>query len=239
VRGWGPGQRHDHRASELTTESVTVQGRELRFPIEVRTARSWAAQFLVDRAAAQRIVEPTGLHVVHLGHRALFTIAVADYEDSDLDAYQEVGLIFLVTGPRGNGIYIHHLPVNQEFTLAAGREIWGYPKFLTEISVEKHGGEMRCTLGDVLELEVKRGLVPTPLPAPPTYTALDGVLRLTRFKNRGLATARPGGAAVTLGSGPIADELRSLGLPKRALATTSMAHFRASFGPAEVVTRPD
>jgi Acetoacetate decarboxylase (ADC) len=222
--------------SELSTNSLTVLGRELSFPIEVRTARSWAAQFLVDRAAAQRIVEPAGLRVVQLGRRALFTIAVADYEDTDLGAYQEVGLIFLVTGPHGNGIYVHHMPVNEEFTLAAGREIWGYPKFLTEISVERRGNAMRCSLGDILELEVKRGLVPTPLPAPPTYTALDGVLRLTHFRSRGVATARPGGATLTLGSGPIADELRSLGLPKRAMASTSIARFRASFGPAAVVS---
>jgi acetoacetate decarboxylase len=237
VRGRRPGQRHDHRAPELsTTNSVTVLGRELTFPIEVRTARSWAAQFLVDGGAAQRIVEPTGLEVVRLGSRALFTIAVADYEDTDLGAYQEVGLIFLVTGPKGRGIYVHHLPVNQEFTLAAGREIWGYSKFLTEISVETRGTTMRCSLGDTLELSVKRGLVPTPLPTPPTYTALDGVLRLTRFRSRGVAMARPGGARLTLGSGPMAEELRSLGLPKGALATSSMAHFRASFGPAVLVS---
>ena len=181
-------------------------------------------------------MEPTGLGVVRLGSRALFTIAVADYEDTDLGAYQEVGLIFLVTGPKGRGIYVHHLPVNQEFTLAAGREIWGYPKFLTEISVETRGATMRCSLGDTLELTVRRGVVPTPLPTPPTYTALDGVLRLTRFRSRGVARARPGGARVTLGSGPIADELRSLGLPKGALASSSMAPFRASFGPAARVS---
>src|SRR5438045_8377971 len=78
VRGRRPGQRHDHRAPVLTRNSVTVLGKELTFPIEVRTARSWAAQFLVDRVAAQRIVEPSGLRVVTVGRRALFTIAVDD-----------------------------------------------------------------------------------------------------------------------------------------------------------------
>ena len=182
-------------------------------------------------------MEPTGLRVVTVGRRALFTIAVADYEDTDLGAYQEVGLIFLVTGPRGRGIYVWHLPVNQEFTNAAGREIWGYPKFVTDISVEVRGSAMRTVLADVLELEVKRGLVPTPLPAPPTYTVLDGVSRVTTFRSKGLALARPGGARLTLGTGPISEELGSLGLPRRALGSSSMARFRASFGPADVVTR--
>jgi hypothetical protein len=40
-------------------------------------------------------------------------------------------------------------------------------------------------------------------------------------------------AELTLGSGPIADELRSLGLPRRALMTTWMEKMRASFGAAE------
>ena len=180
-------------------------------------------------------MEPTGLRVVTIGRRALFTIAVADYEDTDLGAYQEVGLIFLVTGPRGRGIYVWHLPVNQEFTNAAGREIWGYPKFVTDISVEVRGSTMRTVLADILEFEVKRGVVPTPLPAPPTYTVLDGVMRVTTFRSKGVAMARPGGATLRLGTGPIADGLRSLGLPKRAVATSSMQHFRASFGPTEVV----
>jgi len=237
VRGRRPGQRHDHRAPLLNEHTVNVLGRELTFPVEVRTASSWAAQFLVDAGAAQRIVEPTGLDVVRLGSRTIFTIAVADYEDTDLGAYQEVGLIFLVTGPRGRGIYVWHLPVNQEFTNAAGREIWGYPKFVTDISVEVRGSAMRAVLADILELEVKRGLVPTPLPAPPTYTVLDGATRVTTFRSKGLALARPGGARLTLGSGAISEELRSLGLPRRALASTSMARFRAFFGPADVLTR--
>jgi len=180
-------------------------------------------------------VEPTGLRVVRIGSRTIFTIAIADYEDTDLGAYQEVGMVFVVTGPRGRGIYIHHLPVNQEFTLAAGREIWGYPKFRADISVERRGDEMRCTLGDVLQLSILRGVVPMPLPTPQTYTSLDGVTRVTSFRGRGLARGRPGGATVRLGSGGIADELRSLGLPKRAFMTSSMPRFRATFGPAEIV----
>ena len=49
-------------------------------------------------------------------------------------------------------------------------------------------------------------------------------------------SGRPGGATLVLGDHPMADELRSLGLPKRALFTSSATQMRASFGAAEIVT---
>jgi len=44
---------------------------------------------------------------------------------------------------------------------------------------------------------------------------------------------RMGGAELELGSGVIADELRSLGLPRRALMTTWMERMFGTFGPSE------
>jgi hypothetical protein len=44
--------------------------------------------------------------------------------------------------------------------------------------------------------------------------------------------SRPGGALIRLGNHPIAKELSELGLPKRALMTSSATHLAMSFGPA-------
>src|SRR5207302_6455825 len=101
--------------------------------------------------------------------------------------------------------------------LAAGREIWGYPKFLADISIEEHGAAATCTLGDILELTVRPGVLPAPQPSLQTYTDLDGVLRVTRWKMHGSVRGRFGGAVLRLGHHLIADELLSLGLPKPAL----------------------
>jgi hypothetical protein len=48
---------------------------------------------------------------------------------------------------------------------------------------------------------------------------------------------RLGGATLELGAHPMADELRHLGLPRRALSTTSFGHWRAVFDEAEIVER--
>src|SRR5690349_3677857 len=106
--------------------SYEIQGRTVTLPVQVRSARTWAAQFLVDPAAASLLLPP-GLAIARVAGRAMAIIPVARYEDGDLDAYNEVGVAFLVRAAarKGIGVYIHHLPVTQQFTLEAGRTIWG------------------------------------------------------------------------------------------------------------------
>jgi hypothetical protein len=65
-----------------------------------------------------------------------------------------------------------------------------------------------------------------------TWSYLDGAPHVTRARQgvEGMGM-RFGGAELTLGTGPIADQLRSLGLPKRPLMCTWMEKFHATFGP--------
>ena len=142
---------------------------------------------------------------------------------------------------RQAGVYIHQLPVDQTFTLAAGTGIWGYPKFLAEIDIDEDERSATCRLehgGEhVLTLRVATG---GPLrlatPAMPTYTWRDDVLRVTEWTTTGTGLGgHVGGAQLTLGRHPIAEELRGLGLPRRAAMSASTAHVTASFGDAQVV----
>jgi hypothetical protein len=67
-----------------------------------------------------------------------------------------------------------------------------------------------------------------------TYTRIQGIPHRTEFISgaEGFGV-RLGGAEILLGSGPIADELRSLGLPRRALMTTWMERMHGRFDLAE------
>lgn len=228
-----------------TQTTYEIQGRTLTFPVEVRDADSWAAQFLVDAKAAQRIVDPTGLEVIKpLPGRAMMNIAVVDYRDTDLDAYHELAIAFLVRphSPDAGkvGVYIHHLPVTQAFTNEAGQTIWGYPKFMSEIDITRDGRSRVATLRadgqHVLTISIKeRGPITLPRQDLATYSLRDGTLRRTEWEQSAKIAARPGGGRLELGSHPISDELRTLGLPKRAVMCSTMLGMRASFGPAEVV----
>jgi hypothetical protein len=243
-----------------------VLGRTVGLPVEVRRAAQWGVQYLVPTAAAQRIVDPTGLEVTGpLPGRALMALAVCRYDDTDLDAYHEVAVSFVVRrhdAPRGAsttqrlrefgagdiGAYIHRLPVDQEFTCAAGRDLWGYPKWITTIDIDEPAPGSRRGTGTtvrvvddgahVLTLTMAAGgPIRLPAQAPPSYSFRDGVLRRTPWETSSEGvTGRFGGATLVLGDHPVADELRSCGLPKRALFSSHAARMRASFGAAEVVT---
>ena len=44
------------------------------------------------------------------------------------------------SGPRAlqsAGAFIHHMPVDQAFTLEAGTKIWGYPKVMADFNVRE------------------------------------------------------------------------------------------------------
>lgn len=81
--------------SERTSQ--IVQGRTVTLPVEVRRVSSWAAHFLVPAGAGRRMIAHTGLEVAEpLPGRALVSIPFVRYEDSDLDAYNEVGIVVAV-----------------------------------------------------------------------------------------------------------------------------------------------
>jgi hypothetical protein len=235
-------------------------------PVEVRRAAQWSVQYLVPRTAAQRIVSPTGLEATGpVPGRALVALAVCRYDDTDLDPYHEVAVSFLVrphdSAPGASaarrarelatgsvGVYIHQLPVDQEFSCAAGRDIWGFPKWVASIEIDTPaagpagaGTGMSARLVDgethVLTLSVTAGgRLRLPSRAPPTYSFAQGVLRRTTWTSSAEGAAgRFGGATLTLGDHPMADELRSLGLPRRALVSSSATQMRASFDAAVVV----
>lgn len=221
-----------------------VQGREIAMPVEVRDARVAAATWLVPAGPARRLVAGTGLEPAAKLGRAILSLAFIEYRDGDLGEYNEIA-VALVCRPESGGPaapYIHRLPVNQGFTLEAGVSIWGFPKWMTESDISwtpSSRVELRDDGQYVLSCEVKPGWIP--LPARPTsmntYSFRDGVLRRTRWEtsNHG-GRARPGGARLRLGRAhPMAAELASLGLPKRAFMTTTVARMQARFHEPEIL----
>ncbi len=234
--------------------TVEVDGHEVAIPVEVRSAKMVAAQFLVPADAAQRVIDPSGLEIARLpGGRAGLALSAVQYADNDLGPYHEIAVAFGVRphdAPPGwkpsataPVTFIHRLPVNQEYTCTVGRGLWGFPKWVADISYEERGGVTRSVLIDdgrfALGLEVKRG--PAPLPSGETamtcYSCADGVLRRTPWTTHNhRVRARPGGATVALGvDHELADDLRSLGLPRRSAMSVTTGLMTATFGAPEVV----
>jgi hypothetical protein len=131
--------------------------------------------------------------------------------------------------------YIWKLPVTQSFTRDAGAGIWGFPKTIDVIDITDEGGRRRARLDmdgrHVLTFTTPAtGTRTVPDMETLTYSWVGGRLHRTRF-TMGATEAgfAPGGATLALGDHPIADDLRRLGLPRRALMTAWMGHVRARF----------
>jgi hypothetical protein len=238
----------------MTASQHTIAGRVLTMPVEIRKATQHMAMFSVDADAAQHMVDYSGLEVCrYLPGRAVVVLMLMHYIDGDLDQYFEFGTSVMVnppgstaSGPRAlqsAGAFIHHLPVDQPFTLEAGTKIWGYPKVMADFTVrEGRRFGFDCTVDGqlVIDMEFQRGL---PFRITPrrqqqrSYSHRDGVTYETAFESTtdGVHT-RLGGVRVRLGDHPYAKELASLGLPKRAMLSSSADHVQMTFGDAQEIS---
>jgi len=218
--------------------------------------------FSVPASSAQRLIDYSGLQVCeYLPGRAVVMLMLVRYVDGDLGSYHEFGTAVMVNppGPRSQtrrpraltrlseaAAFIHHLPVDQTFTLEAGQRIWGFPKVMADFTVRENekefGFDVKIDGQLIAGVDFRRGL---PVPAAltsrsqvlKTYSHRDGDTREVLWEMRitGMR-ARPGGARVRLGDHPWATELSSLGLPKRALVSQSAANMAMTFGDAHLIS---
>ena len=216
-------------------------GQRIRLPVRYFEWSSIMAHFPAPASNLRRLLPSDRLKPALLAPgTGILTLVAMEYRRiSDVAAYNELGimipvqyeppvnlpglpLLFPERHPRF-GVYVHHLPVTTREAYDFGVELWGYPKFLAEITFEDTDGARRCRLRadgqEVLTFQVaKRPTRPRPMDFY-SYTVLDGQLLHTRIQTQGqYGTARfRGGASFTLGDHPIADELRALEVGDRAV----------------------
>jgi acetoacetate decarboxylase len=251
--------------TDATTSQHTIAGTVLTMPVKIRKATQHMAMFSVDADAAQRMIDYTGMKVCrYRPNKAVVVLMLMHYVDGDLGQYLEYGTNVMVNPPGSNaaglkalqsaGALIHHLPVDQSFTLEAGRSIWGYPKVMADFTVrganDQAGARDRRGFGfDVnIDGQFAVGMDFRPgLPVPsvftgktqvhPTFAHLDGVTRETAGEMRLSGVRyRPGGATVRLGEHPYARELASLGFPKRAMLSSSAENVEMTFADAKEIS---
>jgi hypothetical protein len=234
-------------------DAYEIAGRTVTMPCIVRDASAGTAMFDVDLAAARALIPTPFVPVETSPGRCQLVIAVIDYRDNDLGDYLEVGLTFFVTpdGGTGNaanagaptdaaaeaGTFITRLPVDQAFTCEAGRTIWGFPKTVEDITLDRTDTSATCELrmdGElVLRLTLPRGGTDEMPPLPMTsFTLIDGAPHATPFTQGGTGSqvvAGGEGVAIELGDHPVAKELAALGLPAPAQMSTWTEHMQGRF----------
>ena len=200
------------------------------------------ALFFADRTAAEDRIRDQGLRpALTRGGQAVVALAGYDYRDSTVGPYLEVGLAIPAVpadAPRGRrwlqvlrneespgrdlGFHVLHLPVTTEVADSAGRDIWGLPKFVTEIGVRHVGRDIMVRVDDpatgepIATLDGRAGPgVRSPSLPVMLYSRLAGNLLRTTVNGRGTNTAYPGGRLrmrVGTSAHPMADTMRGLGM---------------------------
>lgn len=247
-----------------TTHRILDQ--TVTMPVEIDHASCFVAGFTADADAVTAAIgrdtdgrAPLRPLQIRPG-RTMCMLVFIDYIHGDLGPYNEFGVCFLVedpTDPPASRLralrslaagdaraLVHRLPVDGEFTMAAGRDIWGFPKILADFDVDHHSrtrhGRVSVDGALIADLTVARGL-PVPDSTADTvlnaYSQLDGVLRTTPWRLTSTAGTRTrlGGAKLELGSHEIAEELRGLGLSRHALMTSSVERMTMRFEDATLV----
>jgi hypothetical protein len=237
----------------MTASQHTIAGTVLTMPVRIREANQHMAMFSVDADAAQRMIDYSGLQVCRfLPGRAMAVLMLMHYIDGDLGQYYEFGTSIMVNPPGSTasglkalgsaGAFIHHLPVDQAFTLEAGTRIWGYPKVMGDFTIREgrqFGFDLSIDGQFVIGMDFRRGL---PIRLTPrhqsqlSYSHRDGVTRETAFEHtlEG-ARNRLGGARVRLGDHSYSKELALLGFPKRAMLSGSVDNVQMTFGDAQEI----
>ena len=239
----------------MTASQHTIAGTVLTMPVKIRTANQHLAMFSVDADAAQRLIDYSGLNVCrYIPGRAIVVLMLMHYIDGDLGQYYEYGTNVMVNPPGSNasgpnalqsaGAFIHHLPVDQAFTLEAGQKIWGYPKVMADFTIRdgrQFGFDLTIDGQFVIGMEFSRGL---PIPLTPrtqaqhSYSHRDGATRETAFEMTSTGVRnRPRGMRMRLGDHPYAKELAALGLPKPAMLSSSIDNVQMSFDDAREVSQ--
>lgn len=244
-----------------------IAGTIVTMPVEIRLARCFVAGFTADADAVERAIASAAtsgtppLRPLRIRPgRVMCMLVFVDYVDGDLGPYNEFGVCFLVGEPgsapasplsalrslaRGDAhALVHRLPVDGDFTLAAGRGIWGFPKTLADFETDHDSstrhGRVAADGRLIADLTVRAGLrVPnnTKDAVLQAYSQLDGVLRRTPWRLTSTAGTRTriGGATLRLGDHPIADELRSLRLGRHALMSSSVDRLTMTFDDPDVI----
>lgn len=219
---------------------ATSQG-DVELPILYYDSTAVLAFFRCDRQKAAALLPSDRFSpTLTWGTSAVVGLALFEYRSTSIGSYNEVGLaipalwkkgpvprspvaeLFRSVYTRQVGFHIVDLPVTTERAHAAGRELWGYPKFVTLIDFSLHKKQLHCRVHDpanhgaIMTLAGKLGVgVPSPALDLVNFDHIGGQNLRTIIQTRGRGHLRWRGDVhlrVGASSHPMADNLHALGI---------------------------
>ena len=222
------------------TKRETTRG-AVELPILYFDTSNVLAFFLCDSDKVAEVLKGTEFKPgLTIGKRTAIAISFYEYRHTTVGVYNEVGVAIPVLrkGDRAPlrgitdlygdmqkrklGFYVLDLPVTTELANTAGRELWGYPKFVTEIDFQLDSGGFHSKVLDpqsgelILSIDGKLGMgITIPPLSPVTYSVRNGKTLRTTVNVRGeVKLSYPWGMQLKVGNSQhvMAKNLRRLGL---------------------------
>ena len=173
---------------EVPVETVSLSTGDMDLPIRYLESSSISAFFNADRAAVEAALVGTPFQLASgSGTRAVIGLSFLEYRECSIGPYIEAGIVIpvvrigdplpadwfldMIQPPldRKAGFYVLHIPATSEVAVAAGIEIWGFPKILTNIDFSYADGTFSGTIHDPGSSDTIltfSGTVGTGIPAP-------------------------------------------------------------------------
>lgn len=227
------------------TQVATTEG-AVDLPIMYYDTSMLNAYFLVDKKRVATLLKDTGLTpALTVANKALVALACFEYRDTSVGVYNEVGLAVAVIPKdeknvrlggwadilsttqqpeeRRVAFHILDLPVTTAAANAAGREIWGFPKFVTPITFSLKKKQFSCQVllpesgnSEIMRLSGRFGMSIGVAPLSLTLLSLQNkqILRST-VNVRGTSNLALAGSlrlSVSNVNHPMAQHLQALGL---------------------------
>jgi hypothetical protein len=203
-----------------------IDAEEIVFPLDIEDFNSAMLLFTVPAAAARSMMPTRAFELVEReAGWAQLIVAALDFRQNPWGDYDEINFSFLAK-PAGApeeeaGGFLFRTLVNQRFGYEAGARAMHFPRTEDEIDVAYTDDTVTFGLTadgyHTMTLVVPR-VAPDGEPeriATAGYSYIDGVPRCTTVEiDMPTGIAAPEAVGIELGTGPVAAELRRLGLPR-------------------------
>ena len=143
---------------------ISREGFEGKLPVFYYDTTSLTAIYTASTNRVEKLLPlPQMKPIEMVPGRCLVAFTAFEYRQTDIDAYNEFSIAFLVTydkpvipfataaalmAQRKFTAYVWQLPVTTEVARVGGVEFYGYPKFIADIEFRKEPHQITCNLSE-------------------------------------------------------------------------------------------
>ncbi|MFW9852563.1 MAG: acetoacetate decarboxylase family protein [Candidatus Thorarchaeota archaeon] len=213
-------------------EEIDFKGEKGEIPAKYFDTRSFSAIFPASSRKLKKYLPTKKMKLIKPfpGISFIFVVAYEYKHISALEPYNEIGIGYPLKFKDKDQEYIGsqfiHLPVTTERARELGADLFGYPKFVADITFEDYNNSSKCILKHegnlILTLEVPKTDVTEEFSENHSFTVKDNKVLRTRVTGQGfVGTSQERGIAkLILGTHPISQEIKKLLLINKSFAHT-------------------